>query len=196
MLRLSLLSLLLAGAASAQVTYGDALPLPDRSFQTADGSSLSLAGAAGEEGLVVLFWSNACPWTERYADRVIDLIRVYVPAKVGFVLVNSNDPAADETESAESSREHAAALALAVPYLLDADGALAAALGPSSAPHAYYFGPGLTLRYDGAIDDGPADVSRVQVPYLQRAMDQSIAGLPIEVQQTRALGCKIGRRAQ
>lgn len=199
-IRLLLLSLLLtastlrlAGAASAQVTYEDALPLVDRTFSTADGSSLTLASAAREEGLVVLFWSNTCPWTERYADRVAELIRVYVPADVGFVLVNANDPGEDDMQSAAASREHAAALALAVPYVLDPEGALASAFGATSTPHAYFFGPARTLLYDGAIDDGPADVSRVQTAYLRQAMDQSIAGLPIEVQQTRALGCKIER---
>lgn len=190
-IRLLFLSLLLAGAASAQVTTGGALPLADRSFPTADGSTLTLASAARDQGLVVLFWSNTCPWADRYADRVADLVRVYVPAGVGFVLVNSNDPAADDAATAVASRDHAATRSLAVPYVVDADGELAAAFGATSAPHAYFFGPAGTLLYEGAIDDGPADVSRVQVPYLRQAMDQSVAGLPIEVQQTRALGCKI-----
>ena len=195
-IRLLALSLLLAGAASAQITNGAALPLADQTLTAVDGSSLSLVSAAGEEGLVVLFWSNTCPWTDRYAERVADLVRVYVPAGFGVVLVNSNDPGEDESASAEASRDHAATLSLAVPYIVDADGALAAAFGAESTPHAFFFGPARTLLYEGAIDDGPADVSRVQVPYLRQAMDQSVAGLPIEVKQTRALGCKISRAGQ
>ncbi len=196
MIRLLTLSLLLAGAASAQITNGAALPLADQALSVADGSSLTLASAAGEEGLVVLFWSNTCPWTERYADRVAELVRVYVPAGFGIVLVNSNDPGEDESASAEASRDHAASLPMSAPYILDADGSLAAAFGAESTPHAFFFGPGRTLLYEGAIDDGPADVSRVRAPYLRQAMDQSVAGLPIEVKQTRPLGCKISRARQ
>ena len=192
MIRLLLLSLfVLAGAAQAQVTNGSALPLADRSFSTADGSSLTLTSAAGDEGLVVLFWSNTCPWTERYAERVADLVRVYVPAGVGVVLVNEDDPTTGDPAPASAARSHAASRSLTAPYVLDADGALATAFGATNTPHAYFFGPDRTLLYDGAIDDGPADVSRVQTAYLRQAMDQSVAGLPIEVQQTRALGCKI-----
>ncbi len=186
---------LLAGPARAQITTGATLPLADRSLPTADGSSLALASAAGPEGLVVLFWSNTCPWTERYVDRVAELVRVYVPAGFGVVLVNGDDPVAD-VPPADAARSHAASRSLSVPYVLDADGALAAAFGAESTPEAFFFGPDRTLRYHGAIDDGPADVSRVQTPYLRQAMDQSVAALPIEVQRTRALGCKISRAAR
>lgn len=195
MTRLLALSLLFASAASAQLAVGDPLPSPDAPLAAADGSTLSLASAAGDEGLAVLFWSNTCPWTERYADRVAEIVRVYVPAGIGVVLVNSNDPS-NERASATASREHASASALAAPYLLDGDGRLADAFGATNTPHAFFFGPGNTLLYEGAIDDGPASPARVEVAYLRQAMDQSVAGLAVEVQQTRAIGCKIDRAGE
>lgn len=189
---LALLVLTLSAAsASGQVVYGDPVPDAARELAAADGSRLSLDAAAGPNGLVVLFWSNACPWADRYAERAAALVAQYAPAGVGFVLVNSNDPAANERETAAASREQAAQAGLAVPYLADADGQLAAAFGARSTPHAFFFGPQRTLLYDGAIDDSPAVVDRVQTPYLRLAMDQSIAGLPVEVQRTQAFGCTI-----
>lgn len=183
----------LGAAAEAQVSFGTPLPLADQTFDTADGASLSLAEARGEAGLVVLFWGNACPWAGRYSDRVADLIEVYAPAGVGFVLVNANDPAQSDRETAAASLEHAASAGLVAPYVLDSSGDLAEVFGASSAPHAFFFGPARTLLYDGAIDDSPADANRVRVHYLRQAMDQSIAGLPIEVQRTQAFGCTIRR---
>lgn len=182
---------LLATAPRAQVTHGGPLPLADATFETADGSQTSLTAAAGDAGLVVLFWSNACPWADRYAARVADLVSGYTPAGVGFVLVNATSTRSAERASSAASREHAAGAGLAVPYLMDPAGRLATAFGADDAPSAFFFGPQGTLRYTGAIDDSPADVSRVQVPYLRQALDQSIAGLPIEVQQTEAFGCTI-----
>ena len=194
MLRLLSLALLFASAASAQgLTYGDALPMADASFQAADGSQTTLAAAAGDAGLVVVFWSNACPWTDRYAPRLADLAARYTPAGIGFVLVNANDPAQAEREAATASREQAASAGLVMPYLADPTGALAGAFGATNAPHAFFFDAGRTLRYDGTLDDSPASADRVRVPYLAQAMDQSVAGLAIEVQRTQAFGCALKR---
>ena len=181
----------LAPMASAQLVPGDALPSADVTFETADGARLRLADTAGEGGLVVLFWSNACPWADKYAARVASLVEGYLPAGIGMVLVNANDAVANERENAAASRQKAADAGLSVPYVLDTTGDLARAFGARNAPQAFFFGPARTLLYLGAIDDSPADPLRVTTPYLQRAMDQSIAGLPVEVQQTQAFGCTL-----
>ena len=65
------------------------------------------------------------------------------------------------------------------------------AFGATSAPHVFFFDAGRVLRYDGTLDDSPASADRVRVPYLAQAMDQSVAGLPIEVQRTQAFGCAL-----
>jgi len=70
---------------------------------------------------------------------------------------------------------------------------LAAAFGVENAPHAFFFNGSGVLRYDGTIDDSPTSPDRVRVPYLAQAMDQSVAGLAIEVQRTQAFGCTIKR---
>ena len=196
MLRLLTLSALLAGTAAAQgLSYGDAVPLDGDSFTAADGSQTTLAAQSGDAGLVVVFWSNACPWADRYAPRLADLVARYTPAGVGFVLVNSNDPA-DETATPAASREASTRAGLAVPYLLDPGGALAAAFGAENTPHAFFFDGAGALRYDGTLDDSPTSPDRVRVPYLAQAMDQSVAGLPIEVQRTQAFGCTIDRAGE
>ncbi|WP_412067449.1 redoxin domain-containing protein [Rubrivirga sp. IMCC43871] len=199
MTRLLLLSLAFALAvpvASAQLAIGAAPPMADQPLAAADGSRLSLAEAAGPSGLVVMFWSNACPWTDRYAPRLASLVERYAPSGIGFVLVNPNDPAVNEHETVAGSREAAARAGLAVPYLADPAGTLAAAFGASNAPHAFFFDGTGALRYDGALDDSPASANRVRVPYLAQAMDQSIASLPVEVQRTQAFGCSIKRAGE
>lgn len=195
MIRLAaLLGLLLfAGAADAQIASGGPLPEGGRTLAAADGSSLTLDAAAGPEGLVVVFWSATCPWADRYASRLSDLVAGYAPAGVGFVLVTEPGPAPAEGGAAAAPRRPAAA-SLAAPYVRDAGGTLAAAFGAESVPHVFFFGPDRTLVYDGAIDDSPANGARAQVSYLQQAMDQSIAGIPVEVMRTQAFGCGIGGR--
>ena len=164
----------LAAPASAQVAPGGPLPT----------ESPALAGAADEAGLVVVFWDAACPWTERYADRLGALVTSYRPARVGFAFVEVGEGAGGVVED-EAPRRPAG------PLVSDADGALAAAFGVQRAPHVFFFGPDRTLLYDGAVDDSPAFADRVEAPYLRLALDQSIAGLPVEVQRTQAFGCKV-----
>ena len=192
MIRLAALAglLLLTGTPSAQVASGGPLPEADRTLSALDGSTLRLDAATGPEGLVVVFWSTACPWTDRYAPRLSELIASYAPAGVGFALIAEPGPAAAAGGAVEPPRRPAAA-GLAAPYVTDADGSLAEAFGAGAAPHAFFFGPDRALVYDGAIDDSPANAERVQVPYLQQAMDQSIAGIPVEVVRTQAFGCTI-----
>jgi len=195
MTRLLLLAALLTASASAQeLTHGAALPLAGDAFTTADGASVTLGGASGTAGLVVVFWSDTCPWTERYTPRLASLIATYTPAGIAFVLVNSNAPG--EADPATAARETATRGGLAVPYVLDSQGLLAGAFGVRNAPHAYFFDGGGALRYSGALDDSPASADRVRVPYLAQAMDQSVASLPIEVQQTQAIGCTIERAGE
>ena len=184
---LPLLALVWAAAPHAQVAYGEALPGADVTRPLADGARSSLAAAAGPAGLVVVFWSTTCPWTDRYAPRLAELIDGYGPAGFGFVLVDS--------APADAERQPLPA-GLAVPVLLDPDRTLASAFGAAQTPHSYLFGPGRTLLYDGAMDDSPASPLRVRTPYLARAMDQSVAGLPVEIQRTQAFGCSIDRAAE
>jgi len=173
--------LLLASPARAQeaLEMGAAIPLADQSFSTTDSASLSLGSATGAAGLAVIFWSDTCPWVDKYADRMASLAEGYGRAGVGFVFVQS-EPLSEDGEVSPGA-----------PVVLDVEGQLAQAFGARNAPQVFFFGPDGGLAYQGAIDDSPANVDRVQVPYLQQAMDQSIAGVPIEVQSTRALGCTI-----
>lgn len=195
MLRLiALTGLLLAPcAASAQIESPTMLPDVGQVMDVQNGSSLRLDAAVGPEGVVVAFWSTACPWADRYAPRLQELIEGYAPAGVGFVLVAEGTPA-DTTGGVGTTRRRPAAAGLSAPYVADADGTLRAALGARSAPHVFFFGPDRTLVYDGAIDDSPADADRVQVSYLRQAMDQSIAGIPVEITRTQAFGCTIRER--
>ncbi len=171
--------------AQEALEMGSALPHADQSFTTTDGATLTLGAASGSAGLAVVFWSDACPWVDKYADRMGSLAESYGRAGVGFVFVQS-EPLSEEGGGSNPG----------APVVLDVEGELASSMGARNAPQAFFFGPDGGLAYQGAIDDSPANVDRVRVPYLQQAMDQSIAGMPIEVQSTRALGCSIQTAGQ
>lgn len=189
-------ALLVASPATAQpdvgasrLATGDLYPLPERVFPSADGAGRTLAGEAGSGGLLVVFWSNTCPWAQRYSARLADLAPRFASAGVGMVLVNSNAPARLEAESAEATREKVAEAGIDAPVLLDDDGALARAFGARHAPHAFLFGPDGHLRYDGAIDDSPSAAERVDRAWLSEVLFPRADVVPAT--RTPAFGCRL-----
>lgn len=188
---LALAALLLAPEARAQAPLapGTPVPLADQAFATPGGPSQTLAEASREGGLVVVTWSAACPWTERYAARLAEVRAGAAANGIGFVLVASNDASRSPGDTPEALA--ASAAAIGAPILLDADAALAEALGATQTPEAFFFDGG--LRYSGAIDDSPAEAARVTIPYLQQALDQRLASQAVEIERTTPFGCTIKR---
>lgn len=190
---ITVLTFVLSTKTNAQelLPTGSAMPEASHSLTTTDNQTATLSSLMGEQGLVVVFWSNVCPWTSRYAERLVDLFREYAPAGVEFVAVNSNDSTRFPDENLASMRRFADSEGFSFAYVMDDGGAIARAFGARNTPHVFLFGVDRALLYDGAIDNSPADPDRVSTRYLKDAMDQSLASQTIDVQRTNALGCTI-----
>jgi peroxiredoxin len=176
-----------AVAQSQEIPLGTAMPMADQAMPLADGSQASLSDLAGNTGTVVLFWSNQCPWTDKYEGRMEALYDEYTAQGVNFVLVNSNDASAFPQESAESSAEQG----YPMPYVMDKSSALADAFGASRAPHVFVFDTDRSLVYVGTIDDSPGDPGNVQNTYLADALAALVGDAAIPVAKTKAFGCTI-----
>ncbi|NNF56657.1 MAG: redoxin domain-containing protein [Rhodothermaceae bacterium] len=188
---LALFFALVLPVAAQPITVGSSLPQGDLALTQADGGQTTLRGLMGENGLVVAFWSNVCPWTERYTERLVILARDYQPTGINFVAVNANDSTRFPEEDVATMRLTADRDGFRFPYVVDPGSALATAFGARNTPQFYFFSADGVLRYEGALDSSPADASRAEDTYLSDAMDQSLAGQEVEVQRTNALGCTI-----
>lgn len=174
-----------------EVPLGTEMPTLDQPLTRTDGTQQSLSDITGETATVILFWSNQCPWVQKYQGRVMALVSEFSGESVQFALVNSNDPSAFPQESLEASREHASEENYQAPYFRDPGSALAEALGASRTPQVFVFDSTQTLVYTGTIDDSPATEERVTTPYLQNALTALVNGEEIAVPQTKAFGCTI-----
>lgn len=167
--------------------------LPDADVVTTERDTVSIQSLTGESATVLLFWSNQCPWVDRYESRVRDLTEQFVGDGVRFVLVNSNDASTYPEESVEKNAERVAFASRSVPYVSDVSGEIAATVNASRAPHAFVFdhtGSG-RLVYHGAIDDSPAAADNVEDNYLQDVLNAILAGNDIPFDETKAFGCTI-----
>lgn len=174
-----------------QLPLGSSLPSVDGPIQRVDGTGVDLSALTGSKATVFLFWSNQCPWVDKYEDRVQELVETFQGNGVQFVLVNSNDASAFPKESMKASQARAESAGYTATYVKDPSGALANALGASRTPHAFVFDSTNALVYAGTIDDSPGDPSNVSKPYLQNAIQAVVSGSEVPVADTKAFGCMI-----
>jgi len=52
-----------------ELEIGSKAPMVDKKMKNVSGNEISLQDAAKENGLVVIFSCNTCPWVERWEDR-------------------------------------------------------------------------------------------------------------------------------
>lgn len=185
--------LLVASPASAQeaLEIGSDLPLGDRAMTKVGGGTTTFDQAMGSRGLAVIFWCNTCPWVKKYEDRVLALANEYMPAGVGFIAVNANDPVAFPDDNFQAMTQQAGAGDYPFPYVVDDGSEAALAFGATRTPQVFLFDAAGSLVYEGTVDDSPSDPGLVEEPYFENALDELIADIPITVQKTKAFGCTI-----
>jgi hypothetical protein len=147
-------------------------------------------GAVREQAVVFLFTLTDCPISNRYAPRVNALANEYTARGVRFWLVYP-----DATETDDEVRLHLTEYGYEVGALRDPDYSLVRLAGATVTPEAAVFVPGGTLAYRGRIDNRHAGYGKTRVRAderdLARALDEILAGDPVSVPRTKAVGCYI-----
>ncbi|WP_457652033.1 thioredoxin family protein [Rhodocaloribacter sp.] len=188
------LALMLAAFVSAdRLPIGAKAPMTDHEMTDVSGRTITLAEAAGENGLLVLFTANGCPWVKAWEDRYLSAAEAAKALGVGVIAVNPNEAGRARGDGLDDMKKHAEARGYPFYYALDRDHRLADAFGAERTPEVFLFDKDLTLVYAGAIDDNPRRPEAVERPYLLDAMRAMVAGRPVPVASTKAIGCAIKR---
>ena len=180
-----------SAAQPEELPLGSRLPATDASLTRVDGTTTSVTDVLGPDATVFIFWSNQCPWVDKYEARVQAMVEEYSDQGVRFVLVNANDASAFPRESLEASLERAESSGYDATYVRDDGAQLASALGASRTPHVFVFDDQRTLVYAGSIDNSPADADGVTKPYLRDALTAVLADDAVPVSDTKAFGCML-----
>lgn len=183
-----------------ELAIGAKAPLTDAAMANIDGTMMTLASAAGPNGLLVVFSCNTCPFvvgngtkSDGWEGRYNSTYQVAERMGIGMVLVNSNEAKRDNHDSIEAMQEHAKAEGYSMPYLLDKAHQVADAFGALKTPHVYLFDKDMTLVYRGSLDDNVSDASAVEANYILDAMTAMKRGKKCDVAETKAIGCSIKR---
>jgi peroxiredoxin len=176
-----------------QLRPGDAAP--KFALPGTDGRTWTLADFADRELLLVVFWCNHCPYVLAWEGRAIDLGKRYGPRGVGVALINSNDATAYPTDGFEAMVARAREKQYPFPYLRDETQEVAHAYGALVTPHPMLFDRERRLLFQGRIDDSHDHPERVKDRYLERALEQALAGRSVDPSTLPVVGCTVKWRA-
>jgi peroxiredoxin len=169
---------------------------PDFALKDTDGRVTSLRQVSGQNGTVVVFICNHCPYVKAITARMVKDAGTLKDEGVSMVAINSNDAAAYPEDSFENMARFARERSLAFPYLHDEAQEVARAYGAACTPDFFGLDRDLTLRYRGRLDIGrtdspPADAKRELVEAM-RTVIRTGSGPDV---QHPSIGCSIKWKA-
>jgi thioredoxin-related protein len=179
---------------------GASAPKADIEMMDVSGNNYTLNSLKKDNGLLVIFSCNTCPFvvgngdkSEGWEKRYPDLAKITERSKIGMVLINSNEAKREGDDSLERMQKQAQMMKYSCAYVVDKNHVVADAFGAKTTPHVYLFDKDMKLVYKGAIDDNVDNSKDVKEHYLQDALTNLSAGKAINPNSTRQLGCSIKR---
>lgn len=136
---------------SFQMRMGDTSP--DFSLPDADGKIVHRSTINREQGLLVVFACNHCPFVIHLADALGILAREISEQGVSTVAINSNDLEKYPQDGPELMKDFAVKYGWDFPYLLDESQEVAKAYGAVCTPDFFLFDSKGQLFYAGQFDD-------------------------------------------
>ena len=102
-----------------QLLLGSTLPLGDVQMEDISGRNLSLNEVKGDNGLLVIFSCNTCPWVIKWEDRYPVVQELATVNDIGIILLNPNEDYRDKGDGMEDMILHAEKAGYNLPYVLD-----------------------------------------------------------------------------
>lgn len=160
----------------------------DFTLKNVDGKMVSLADHKEAKGFIVIFDCNTCPYSKAYNQRIIDLNEKYAAKGFPVITINANEGSGD---SYDEMARIANKKKYKFPYLYDESQEIAKTYGATNTPHVFVLNQQLKVSYIGAIDDNARNAASATKKYVEDAVDALLAGKPVPVTKTKAMGCGI-----
>ena len=162
--------------------------LPD----TVSGNTVSLKEVKGENGTIIIFLCNHCPYVIHVNEEIVSICNEYAAKGVGSVGISSNDVENYPDDSPEKMKIHAETVKYPFPYLYDEDQSVAKAYDAACTPDFYLFDKDGKLYYRGRLDDSrPKNDIPLSGKDLRAAIDSMLAGEEMPSPQYPSGGCNI-----
>ena len=173
------------------LALGAETPKTDLKMKDVSGIEISLDDIKKENGLLVIFSCNTCPFVLAWEDRYPGLAEICEKNNVGMVLVNSNEAKRNDDDSMAEMKKHASEKNYKCYYAVDENSVLADSFRAKATPHVFLFGKDLKLVYRGAIDDSWENEHMVTRVYLEDAIECTLDGIEVDYPEIPAVGCTV-----
>jgi peroxiredoxin len=163
----------------------------DFNLKGVDGKQHSLASLRGENGLLVMFICNHCPYVKSIIDRIIRDAKELKALGMNTVAIMSNDSSEYEEDSFENMGKIAEEMDFPFPYLIDETQEVAKAYGAVCTPDFFGYNKDLGLQYRGRLDESRKEAVNDARRDLFEAMKEVAATNKGPTKQIPSMGCSI-----
>jgi peroxiredoxin len=168
---------------------------PDFTGTDINGKTVKLSDYKGKV-VVIESYNSDCPYcNNQYKSGAMQGLQKDLTAKgVVWLLVNSVNPKNFSHRTPDQAKQEIADKKIvANAWIDDSSGAIGHLYGMETTPHMFVIAGDGTLVYDGAIDNmpDPSHDPRTAKNYVHEAVNDLLAGKPIEVSETKPYGCAV-----
>jgi peroxiredoxin len=176
--------------ASTMLALGTSAPdfsLPD----VCSGRTVSRSDFTGHP-LAVWFICAHCPFVKHVERELAAIAQDYAGTELRIVAVSANSVQTHPQDAPDELAAQAHACGFVMPYLYDETQEAAKAYTAACTPDFFLFDSGHTLVYRGQLDASrPGNEVPVTGRDLRAAIDQVLAGQPVNADQAPSIGCNI-----
>lgn len=126
---------------------------PDFNLLGVDGRHWTLQDCMGEQGLLVMFICNHCPFVKAIHERILRDTRELKTYGIESVAIMSNDTVKYPEDSFENMKRISEQHDYPFPYLLDETQEVAKAYGAVCTPDFFGYNANYELQYRGRLDE-------------------------------------------
>ena len=165
---------------------------PDFSLKNIDDQIISLDEANGENGTVIAFICNHCPYVKAIIKRFVLTAKQLQDQGISVIANMPNDTEKQPDDSFENMKQFARANNFTFPYLIDETQAVARAYGAICTPDIFGFDKDGKLQYRGRLDSAGPDIADESTETeLLNAMQEIAKSGTTTAKQHSSMGCSI-----
>ena len=165
---------------------------PDFSLPGVDGKTWTLADAMGENGLLVMFICNHCPYVKAIRPRLVRDLAELKRQGIHAIAIMSNDTRDYAEDSFDNMKLVANEFAFPFPYVIDETQAVARAYGAVCTPDFFGFNRKFELQYRGRFVESRKETAPDGVRRdLCEAMKEVATTQRGPMEQIPSMGCSI-----
>ena len=168
---------------------------PQFSLPATDGKTYNLEELKGENGLLIMFICNHCPYVKSVIDRIVRDTAELQALGINSVAISANDANDYPADSFENMIVFAKKHGFGFPYLYDDTQDIAKAYNAVCTPDFFGFDKDLGLQYRGRLDASRKDAVPGARRDLFEAMKQVAQTGKGPQEQIPSMGCSIKWKA-